>query len=183
VGLYAGARGGEVIVTVPGRSPCYLCATAIRHRMATGDERVGRALDYGTSRLRGEMALAADVHHVASAAVKLALALLLPARCGLELEDFLERALAVGTYLTMSTVPDYWFYPQVFGDAAGQGAYQAVWLTPVRREECPVCGAEEHRVEPLDAPRRAPARRAILEADRVATPAPPPGASGPSHEP
>ena len=35
-GLYAGARGGEVVVAVPGRTPCYLCQTRTR-----GAERAG----------------------------------------------------------------------------------------------------------------------------------------------
>ncbi|HET8538781.1 MAG TPA: ThiF family adenylyltransferase [Anaeromyxobacter sp.] len=168
VGLYAGARGGEVVVTVPGRTPCFLCATRSRHGAASAAG-IARELDYGTGRLAGEIALGADVQHVASAAVKLALSLLLPPGSGASLASFAEEALAAGTpYLTMSTVPGYWFYPQIFGDAPGQGAYQSVWLTPRPVPDCPVCGPAEGRVDPLDVPLGTPPREAfegLLDAD------------------
>jgi molybdopterin/thiamine biosynthesis adenylyltransferase len=162
VGLYAGAQGGEIVMTVPERTPCYLCATRTR----LGAERAGGAVstevDYGTARLRAEIALGADVHHVASAAVKLALSLLLGPGDGASLASFAEAALADGTpFLTLSTVPEYWFYPQVFGETPGQGAYQSVWLTPSRAPECPVCGDPANRVDPLDVPARPPRREAL----------------------
>ncbi|HSD20650.1 MAG TPA: ThiF family adenylyltransferase [Anaeromyxobacter sp.] len=161
-GLYAGAEGGEIVMTVPGRTPCYLCATRTRGAL----ERTGggaREVDYGTARLRGEIALGADVHHVASAAVKLALSLLL-AGSGAPLAALAEDALADGTpFLTLSMVPRYWFYPQVFGDTPGQRAYQSVWLTPASRPECPVCGEPAGRVDPLEVPLRGPRREAFDE--------------------
>jgi molybdopterin/thiamine biosynthesis adenylyltransferase len=174
VGLYAGARGGEVVLTVPERTACYLCATRSRHDVERAGGKVERDVDYGTGRLPGEIALAADIHHVASAAVKLALSLLLPADSAAGLRTFAEDVLASGMpYLTLSTVPDYWFYPQVFGRTPGQGAYQSVWLTPRRSEDCPVCGPAEARVDPLQVPLRPPSRAAfsqLLGADPSSTP-------------
>ncbi len=162
VGLYAGARGGEVIVSVPERTACYLCATRSRHEVERAGGRVAREVDYGTGRLRGEIALGADIHHVASAAVKLALSLLLPPGSEAGLRAFAEEVLASDMpYLTLSTVPRYWFYPQVFGETAGQGAYQGVWLTPRRSEDCPVCGPPSARVDPASVPLRAPGRAAF----------------------
>ncbi len=159
VGLYAGARGGEVILSVPERTPCYLCATRARHAAEGTAGQVGREADYGTGRLAGESALGADIQHVASAAVKLALSLLLP---GTPLGALAEEPLNEGTpYLTLSTVPRYWFYPAIFGDVPGQGAFQAVWLSPVRAEGCPVCGPAAGRVDPLAIPLRAPSREAL----------------------
>jgi molybdopterin/thiamine biosynthesis adenylyltransferase/proteasome lid subunit RPN8/RPN11 len=159
VGLYAGAEGGEVILTVPERTPCYLCATRARHAVERTAGRVEGAADYGTGRLAGESALGADIQHVASAAVKLALSLLLP---GGKLGALAEGAVAEGTpYLTLSTVPRYWFYPEIFRDVPGQGAYQAVWLSPVRQEGCPVCGRADGRVDPLEVPLRPPSREAL----------------------
>jgi proteasome lid subunit RPN8/RPN11 len=157
-GLHAGARGGEVVVTVPGRTPCYLCATRTR-----GAERAGpasRELDYGTGRLRGEVALGADIQHVASAAVKLGLSLLLSPGAGEgRLAAFAEAPLAAGTpFLTLSMVADYWFYPEVFGDTPGQGPYQAVWLAAASDPGCAVCGEPAGRVDPLDVPLRPPDR-------------------------
>ena len=163
VGLYAGARGGEVVMTAPGQTPCFLCATRSRHGAARAGG-VAREVDYGTGRLAGEVALGADVQHVASAAVKLALSLLLPPGSGASLSAFAADALAAGTpYLTLSTVPGYWFYPQIFGDTPGQGAYQAVWLTPRASPDCTVCGPAEGRVDPLDVPLGTPPREAFEE--------------------
>ncbi|WP_242342243.1 ThiF family adenylyltransferase [Anaeromyxobacter terrae] len=162
VGLYAGAQGGEVVMTVPGRTPCYLCATRTRGALAR-ESGGAREVDYGTARLRGELAIGADVHHVASAAAKLGLSLLL-AGSGAPLAALAESALADGTpYLTTSTVPGYWFYPQVFGDTPGQHAYQSVWLTPASRAECPVCGDPSYRVDPFEVPLRAPRASAFAD--------------------
>jgi molybdopterin/thiamine biosynthesis adenylyltransferase len=159
VGLYAGARGGEVVFTVPERTACYLCATAARHEVEATAGRVAPGTDYGTGRLEGEVALGADVHHVASAAVKLGLSLLVGEG---ELASLAEEAVEAGqSYLTLSTVPRYWFYPRIFGEAAGQGAYQSVWLTPARRPSCPVCGDAQERVDPEDAPLRVPRTEAL----------------------
>ena len=160
VGLYAGAEGGEVILSVPERTACYLCATRARHGVEERAGRVARDADYGTGRLAAEPALAADVQHVASAAVKLALALLAPPGAGLA--AFAAGALDDGaSYLTLSTVARYWFYPEVFGDTPGQGAYQAVWLTPARAADCPVCGVAEAREDPRATPLGAPGRDAF----------------------
>jgi molybdopterin/thiamine biosynthesis adenylyltransferase/proteasome lid subunit RPN8/RPN11 len=159
VGLYAGARGGEVVLTVPERTACYLCATRARHAVERTAGRVEGRSDYGTGRLAGERALGADIQHVASAAVKLAVSVLEP---GAGAGAIAEDAVSQGTsYLTLSTVPRYWFYPEIFRDVAGQGAFQSVWLAPVRKEDCPVCGAPERRVDPLRIPLRAPSREAL----------------------
>jgi proteasome lid subunit RPN8/RPN11 len=164
VGLYAGAQGGEVVVSVPERTPCFLCATRARHEAERAGGQVSREADYGTGRLPGEMALAADIQHVASAALKLGLALLLGEEAGASLQAALAPALAGGMpYVTLSTVPGYWFYPKIFEGVPGQGAFQSVWLTPARVEDCPVCGAAEGRVDPLDVPLKAPGR-AVLAA-------------------
>ena len=159
VGLYEGARGGEVVVSVPERTPCYLCATATRHRAEAGSGRVAREVDYGSGHLQGAIAIAADIHHVASAAVKLGLSLLLQEGCEVALRSFADDAIDDGrSYLTLSTVPDYWFYPSIFEEVPGQGAYQAVWLTPVADPACPVCGPPALRVDPLEVPLRPPGR-------------------------
>lgn len=161
-GLYAGARGGEVVVSVPERTACYLCATRSRHQAERGEGPVAREVDYGTGRLRGEIALGADIQHVATAAAKLALSLLLPPGSEATLRGFAEEVVASGaSYLTLSTVPGYWFYPRIFGDTPGQGAYQSVWLTPRRSPDCPVCGPPAARVDPLEVPLRPPGREAF----------------------
>ena len=161
VGLYEGAKGGEVLMVVPEKTPCYACAAATRQ----GFQEVSGTMDYGTGRVSGEMALVADIHHVASAAVKLALALLLPPDAEANLKTFVEPLLESGqTFLTFSMVPDYWFYPQLLGQVPGQFAYQSVCLTPTKSDTCPVCGSAEHRVDPRSIPLKAP-NVADLQAD------------------
>ena len=162
VGLYDGAQGGEVLLVIPEKTPCYACAAATRQ----GFQEVSSSVDYGTGRVSGEMALVADIHHVASGAVKLALALLLPPEAEANLKAFVEPLLESGqTFLTFSMVPNYWFYPQLLGQVPGQFAYQSVCLTPEKSDTCPVCGAPEHRIDPRSIPLKAPAvtdLRAVL---------------------
>jgi hypothetical protein len=148
-----------VIVTVPERTPCYLCATRARHGVEQTAGRVEPRSDYGTGRLAGESALGADIQHVSSAAVKLALSLLQPGeRLGALAEGIVSEGMP---YLTLSTVPRYWFYPKLFESVPGQGAFQSVWLSPVREPDCPVCGPAAGRVDPLQVPLRAPSREEL----------------------
>ncbi len=157
IGMYVGAQGGEVVITSPEQTPCYLCATSVRHSIETDDNRVSPEVDYGTGRLKGEIALGADIHHVTSAAVKIALSLLLTEESDAKLKNFVQPALNEGmSYLTLSMIPEYWFYPHIFNQASGQFAYQSVWLTPRRNPECPVCGDTNYRVSPLEMPLRTP---------------------------
>lgn len=166
IGLYAGAKGGEVIVTIPDKTHCFACATQTRNNFENDTQMsVSAHADYGTGRLVGEVAIAADIHHVSSAAVKMALSLLLPEDSEAQLKDFLTSAIAKGqNFLTMSMVPSYWFYPQIFGDTAGQFAYQSAWLSPVANEACPICGNVHERVNPLSLALRPPSAAAILAA-------------------
>jgi molybdopterin/thiamine biosynthesis adenylyltransferase/proteasome lid subunit RPN8/RPN11 len=164
VGLTAGAQGGEAIVVVPEATPCYLCATVIRHE-APGTEELSRDVDYGSGRLKGEIALGCDIHHVTTAATKLALSLLVAATES-SLAEFAQEAVRrEQTYLTLSMVPDYWMYPQIFDGVKGQYSHQSVWLTPPRRPACPICG--EERAESGDG---AQAAEPSLEAIRAAVP-------------
>jgi hypothetical protein len=153
IGFYEGAKGAEVLLVVPEKTPCYRCAAATRQ----GFQEVSAEMDYGTGRVSGEMALVADIHHVTSVAVKLALALLLPPEAEANLKSFVEPLLKSGqTFLTFSMEPNYWFYPQIFDRVPGQFAYQSVCLTPMRTDNCPVCGAPEHRVDPRSLPLKPP---------------------------
>lgn len=167
--LYAGAQGGEVIFTVPERTPCFLCATRLRHA-AEQSLPLSAPTDYGTGRLVGEVALGADIQHVASAAVKIALSLLLPPESDARLTGFLEPQLVAGAnYLTLAMTPEYWFYPKIFADTAGQFTYQSVWMNPERAADCPVCGEIRYRSKPGSVVRSAPhfaarlTRRALVE--------------------
>ena len=136
-GLYAGAAGGEVVISIPGLTPCYRCSTGGIRENLPGD--VARGTDYGSGRLQGESALAADIHHLDSATVKLALSLLAgPDHAS---GRFARIPLERGTpYLCLSMSEDFWFFPEIFHEMPGQFAYQSVWLKPESHPDCPTCG-------------------------------------------
>lgn len=151
VGLYAGAKAGELVYAIPGVTSCYRCATGIRH----SDDAVRPATDYGTGRLAGELALGPDIAHVTTAAAKVALALLhldedVPARA------FLWPALlARRNIVLLSNVREFDFFPKVFGEVPNQDAYQSLWMAADGDPECDVCG--ERRLPPVFTATPAPA--------------------------
>lgn len=150
VGLYRGAKGGEVLLSIPGISPCFQCATGGRRNLSTlGPDRVERPRDYGTSRLVAEPALGSDIHFVCSAAVKLALSLLCADDPKAPLGRFITRALEQSlTSVMFGMEPNYSVFPQSHVGALGQYAFQSVWATTASRPDCPVCGEEAHRLLP-----------------------------------
>ncbi|HUN35534.1 MAG TPA: ThiF family adenylyltransferase [Trebonia sp.] len=138
-GVYARGHGGEVIFTVPGISRCYRCATNARQE----NPATTRQLDYGTGRLAAEPALGADILHVVTASVKIALGLLeiVEEGTGAPLRDFVLGALERGyNYLILSTVPGYAAFGDLFSQVPGQYAYQSAWLVTLGSDDCPVCG-------------------------------------------
>ena len=148
--LYRGAQGGEIIICIPGETPCLECATGrVREKLS----RPTADVNYGTGRLSGEPAIIADIHHLDSATVKLSLSLLLRGQEGLLVPKFIETALSNKfTYLCMSMVPEYWVFPQVFADTPGQHGYQSMWLTVEGTNDCPFCGPDGERENPAHFP-------------------------------
>jgi hypothetical protein len=168
VGLYRGAMGGEVIVTQPGRTPCFHCSTGGVRKVAedAGLERVDRSVrDYGTSRLVAEVALGSDIHWVSAAAVKIVLSMLASmggddSASGLEavavssspgrLQAFMARQIDEGcNYLMLGMEPDYFLFPSTHAQAIGQYAFQSIWASTTSRPECEVCGLPENRESPF----------------------------------
>ena len=151
VGLYAGAAGGEVIVSREGL-PCWQCSTAgVRDNI--GAVSVRPATNYGTGRLVAVPGLLTDIHLVSAAAAKISLALLHAPSETARVSRFLDRPLRDGeNYALFGTEPDYWFFPQIFANTLGQHAFQSVWLRTSRRADCPVCGPADDRTDPLDYP-------------------------------
>lgn len=151
-GVYARGLAGEVVFTVPGLTPCYRCVTSTRHVADSS----APTTDYGTGRLTGEPALGADIAHIVTASVKLAMGLL-------QVEDDIDNtsktllidALSTNSnFLILSTVPKWDFFGPLFAEVPGQLAYQSVWLSSVRDPGCPVCG--DNPVDPLTVPVRGP---------------------------
>lgn len=152
VGLYRGAKGGEIVIGVPGLTPCFRCQVGARRMPATNGTAVTREIDYGTGRLSGEIALGCDIQHVSSAALKVALSLLAALKAvDSPLSSFTIGALQRGLHmLTLGMEPEWWFYPDVFRATPGQYAYQSVWLTASNHADCPVCGADREREDPFN---------------------------------
>lgn len=148
--LYRGAEGGEIIICIPGKTPCMECATGgVREALSRPDAEI----DYGTGRLSAEPAIIADIHHLDSATVKLALSLLQQDRPELSVSKFLASALAKKlSYLCMSMVPEYWVFPEVFQNTPGQHGYQSMWFTVESRVGCPFCNSPEEREDPSNFP-------------------------------
>ncbi len=161
--LYREALGGEVLVQVPERTACYLCATAVHG--AGGGEDVRGGLDYGTRRLEAQVAVPPDIQQVAAAAAKLALSLLLDGKA--QVGDFLAPQLESGeTYLTMSMSPSFWFFDRLLDGVPGQYAYAAAWLAPERDPHCAICGPARLRTDPRTAKREGPSAASLQAAAR-----------------
>ncbi|GAA6213262.1 hypothetical protein NBRC116602_30030 [Hyphomicrobiales bacterium 4NK60-0047b] len=152
-GLYQGAKGGEVVMVLPGITPCLECTVGGRSFTATQtEETIGRQTDYGTGRLEGEIALGCDVHHVAGIASKIALSLLsLMSGDEVEMSKFILRPLQDKTnYLTLGMTPDYWLFGEVFQEVPGQYAYQSLWIQAHTNANCSVCGDRKLGLDPID---------------------------------
>jgi hypothetical protein len=151
VGLYKGAKGGEIGISVPGLTPCFRCQIGATRVRSHGAEDAHRATDYGTGRLFGEIALGCDIQHVSSAALKLAFSLLAALK-GVQggLAEFTIGAVQRDLHLlTIGMEPEWWFYPEMFRETPGQYAYQSIWLTARKREGCPDCDPGPERADPF----------------------------------
>ena len=145
VALYKGADGGEVITTIPGITACWHCSTGgVRDALAqSGANSVDRAVDYGSNRLKGEIALGADIHHCTTAATKIALSLLSLEDEASRLANFMGGALARGSnYLMLGMAPSNILFADVLRHAPAQYAYQSLWLNTASQSNCPFCGEE-----------------------------------------
>ncbi len=152
-GVYAKAHAGEVVFTVKGLTRCYRCTTTGRHQ----DESQRRSTDYGTGQLAAEPALGADIQHIVTAAVKVAIGLLQldDETATSSSRDLVLAALTAGNnYAILSTVPRYGFFPRLFASTPGQLGYQSVWMGAQGDENCVVCGRDP--LDPLTAVTQAP---------------------------
>lgn len=149
VALYQGAKGGEVIISIPNRTPCFHCSTGGLRRMSqdVGLSSVSRSRrDYGTNRLVAEVALGSDIHFVSCAALKIAVSILCGDEPPSELGNFVRRQLGEScNYVIFGMTPDYFLFPSSHGTAMGQYAFQSLWAATSSHSECEVCGLEENR--------------------------------------
>lgn len=153
VGLYKGAKGGEVVVSMPEKTPCYHCSTGGVREVAddAGVEGVARqGRDYGTNRLLAEVALGSDIHMVCSAAVKIVLSLLTQHSAPNALGKFMSCKIDEScNYVMFGMEPEYYLFPATHASAVGQYAFQSIWIKTSRNSFCEVCGTQEYRESPF----------------------------------
>lgn len=135
VGVFAGARAGEISV-VRAPSPCFNCATQFRDYLPI--ETQGQH-DYGTGRLVAEVALGVDIHSITTIGVRLGLSCLMH---GTEssLASFADKAIFDRNYGLFSVTDDFELVSELLAEAPAQLGHRSVWLSPMRRDACNVCG-------------------------------------------
>jgi hypothetical protein len=148
VGIYKGAKGGEVIAVNPSSTPCFGCATGGTREVLSdlvNIKDIQRDRDYGTNKLMAEVALGSDIHFVCNAAVKICLSMLSDSNN--LLYSFANDQIKVGVhYLMLGMEPSYYIFPSTHKEAIGQHAFQSLWLQTTRRDDCPRCGVVDFRI-------------------------------------
>ncbi|MEI6424914.1 MAG: ThiF family adenylyltransferase, partial [Lentisphaerota bacterium] len=145
--LHRGAKVGELILAIPGVTPCLECATA---GVRSSNSKIQPDQDYGTSRLMGEVALGADIHHLDSATVKMSLSLLLRDHPELQVSQFVKTAIEKDfTSMYISMAPTDWAFPTVFANTQAQYMYQSFWTTSKGlNPDCQFCGTNTQCEDP-----------------------------------
>jgi molybdopterin/thiamine biosynthesis adenylyltransferase len=173
-GLYQHASGGEVVMTIPRKTPCFKCSLGHRWdlirafqpetEIADMTENLGRVeseVDYSTGTLKAEPALAGDIQHLDSITLKLVWGLLLqdiPDEQPCETRDFIrglspqssDNSFATKNFVITCHSPNFWFFPLVRDDPKQDYAYHSVWseTSEYRRLDCPVCGNNPDLLKP-----------------------------------
>lgn len=171
-GLYERAQGGEILLTWPQRkTPCYHCLLGFRAKLGEREDQLRGTMDYSTGTLTAEPGLSADVHHLDSITVKLALGLLLqnvPDDQVCEVRDFVRELVNDNesrTYILTGHTPGFWIFGQIYEEGSSPArtayAYQSLWLDVVKskKRDCETCGDEPR---PLSG-------TTVINADTIAT--------------
>ena len=155
IGLYAGAKAGEIVTCLPRRTPCFRCVVGTLRDTFDGSAEVRRESDYGTGRVAGVIALPCDIQHVSSTAIRMIISIILNAQGEVhsDLALYLQGALRRQLTVTIVNVEqDYWIFKELMAGSPGQFAAQSVWLIPQSDAECPVCGEHAIAVDPFSKP-------------------------------
>jgi molybdopterin/thiamine biosynthesis adenylyltransferase len=131
-GVMPGAHAGEIVISLPGFTTCYRCAAGnVRLHNSGGDH------DYATGRLRGAVALGADVAIVACSAAKTALSLL-----GLlhGTDDSLWKPVFGGrNMIHLGLAPGVLGHVEVLNQLPHQHMFQSVWMPTEASPDCEHC--------------------------------------------
>lgn len=140
VGIYAGARSGEIFYTDP-PLPCFKCATPFRDEIPAEDQ---RDTDYGINgsdtagRLVAEVAIGADIQAITAAGVRVSLSRLVQGHES-SLAGFVEK-LGGKQFAMLAIDPDVELVNAVMNDAVAQYGYKSAWFNLSRMPDCNVCG-------------------------------------------
>jgi molybdopterin/thiamine biosynthesis adenylyltransferase/proteasome lid subunit RPN8/RPN11 len=168
-GLYDKASGGKIVMTIPGKTPCYQCS--LGHSSDLGFDntkeslaRLESEIDYSTGTLKAEPGLAVDIQHLDSITAKLILGLLLqdiPDEEPCETRNFIrglspqsnENKFATKNFVITSHSPDFWFFTELRSDDVSRDsdyAYHTAWAetSEYRRAECTICGDNPESLNP-----------------------------------
>lgn len=136
VGIYAGARSGEVLYCEPPLA-CFKCATPFRNEIPEEDQ---RKTDYGTGdgRLVAEVAIGADIHAITAAGVRLTLSRLVQGQES-SLASFVS-GLGGKQFAMLAVDPNVEMVNAVLDGAIAQYGYKSAWFNLSKSADCNVCG-------------------------------------------
>jgi molybdopterin/thiamine biosynthesis adenylyltransferase/proteasome lid subunit RPN8/RPN11 len=142
-GLYERAEAGEIVLVVPARrSPCHYCQTGRSSGEAMPDH------DYGTGRLKGEVALAPLIDRVTTVVTEHAIGLLaggeVPA--GRKTAALLDQG---RTLCILFNDPSHPLSHGAFDRPYQSGGPATMWLPTASNPECGLCGAGTHYGPPF----------------------------------
>ena len=140
-GVMPGGHSGEIVITLPGLTTCYRCSAGnLRLNAFRGD------MDYDSGRIKGAVALGADVAVVAAAAAKTALSLL-----GLlhGSDDNLWKPVLEGRNMVhIGLAPQALGHVEVLDQLPHQHLFQSVWMLTEPSEDCDHCRPQHNRTAP-----------------------------------
>ncbi len=141
--MYARGEAGEVVAVVPDRpgvdepgTPCLNCATGRR-----APQERSPAVDYGTGRLMGELALGSDILSVTTRGVKVALALAARASDG-PLADWINPLVTANRTLHLASTVDGWGIFAQVAQVPMDGPFASLWVRTATAIDCAVCGPD-----------------------------------------
>jgi len=135
VGIYKGARSGEVCFVEP-PLPCFDCATRFRSEVTSEGDRV---TDYGTGQLVAEVALGVDIQAITAAGVRITLSRLVKDQES-SLASFVA-GMGKRQYAILGVDPNVDILDELMRDTPAQYGYRSIWVTFQRIDDCVVCGS------------------------------------------
>lgn len=159
-GVMPGGHAGEIVITLPGLTPCYRCVAGNRRLLGPREDK-----DYTTGRIRGAVALGADVAIVAGSAAKTALSLLGLLHGG---DDTLWGPVLEGrTMIHLGLAPRALGHVEVLDRLPHQHMLQSVWMLTEPSPDCDHCPAtmDERALDPAPTDERSPTSLPDARAD------------------